>query len=77
MHAVPREVDLVCGKPVERGPETPSVAFGPQRFFFCSAACRDRFVALPVLYLRRAWSRKRPDRLEAEQFLPEGGHARC
>lgn len=71
------EFDLVCGKPVQLGRQTLVVTFGPHRFFFCSAACRDRFAEFPVLYLRRAWSRRDGDRSAPEQFVPEGGPKRC
>ena len=77
MHVTEVEFDLVCGKPVEPGPATPTVAFGPQRFFFCSEVCRGRFVAIPVLYLRRAWARRDVHPLASEQFFPEGGRQRC
>ena len=77
MHPTGVEYDLVCGKRVVPEPVTPTVGFGPERFFFCSDACRGRFVAMPVLYLRRAWSRKHTDRLPPEQFIPEGGPMRC
>jgi len=62
--------DLVCGKWIAPGAGIPMVAFGPERFFFCSNECRERFVAMPVVYLRRAWSGERADRLPSEQFVP-------
>ena len=64
------EQDLVCGKYVEPRQGTPTVAFGPERFFFCSNTCRDRFVAMPVPYLRRAWSKRHAKDLPLEQFVP-------
>ena len=62
--------DLVCGKVVQPGPETPTVAFGSECFLFCSEACRDRFIVMPVPYLRRAWSRNHAGRIPSEQFVP-------
>lgn len=77
IRAMDIEFDLVCGKPVTSGPRIPAVAIGPWRFVFCSDACRDRFVALPVFYLRRAWARRLADRLASEQFVPQGGRNKC
>lgn len=70
MHVTDAQHDLVCGRWLEAGPWTPTVAYGPERFFFCSEACRGRFVATPVLYLRREWSRKYADRFPPERFVP-------
>ena len=70
MHATEAERDLVCGQWLELSPGTPTVAFGVARFVFCSEACRRRFAAMPVLYLRREWSRKHADRFPPERFVP-------
>src|SRR3954463_3850892 len=46
--------DPVCGMQVEEKSAAASATFEGQRYYFCCTGCRDKFVASPALYLKKA-----------------------
>ncbi|HEU5084080.1 MAG TPA: adenylate/guanylate cyclase domain-containing protein [Acidimicrobiales bacterium] len=51
-------VDPVCGMSVDPSAEPPSATFEGRQVLFCSATCRDRFVADPARYRAGPFSRR-------------------
>jgi YHS domain-containing protein len=53
------QIDPVCGMTISAADVDEKVTVGGHTFYFCSAACRERFAAAPAFYLDR------PHRMEA------------
>jgi Cu+-exporting ATPase len=48
--------DPVCGMEIERAEAEAAIDFQGSLYYFCSAACKDRFAAKPERYLNAAAS---------------------
>ena len=57
--------DPVCGMQVDPASSTLSAEHGGQTYHFCSAGCRTKFVADPLLYLD-ADKKPKPEKMDKD-----------
>jgi len=47
-----KHIDPVCGMAIDGARAGAEEKFGGQTYYFCSAHCRESFIAAPAAYLR-------------------------